>query len=260
MKLLVIYANCQAWGLFHFLRQTKLAEHYEFKSYTNFRIILKEESAEELMRDVAKADIFVHQPTSAIQHCELSSEDMIARVIPKGCLPVSFAYAFNHGFFPIVHHGQWQTGRQVLDLAASCPEALWRMYEQETISFDCALRFISCLREQMNREKAMSVKMGDFILNTFQKEQLFICENHPASAYFAEEARRILRYIEMETGTSYASEIAYSGFNEAKMPGGMLVSPAAVKELALEYPAEQGAHKYFGEFVERLIKEKQAAC
>lgn len=257
---LVSYANCQLFGVLHFLKQSKLAGHCEFKHYNNFQIILREQSAADLFEDSAQADIFVFQPTPAIQYCELSTEQMIESVVPNGALKISVGYGFNHGLFPIVHHGQWQTGRQVLQLAKDDPATLRIAYDHGTLKFDCALRFIACLNEQARREKAIDIKMSDFILAEFQKQKLFICENHPASAYLAELARRVLRFIEIEMGLRLEPEtVTHTGDNDANLPCGMLVSPYAVSELDLQYPAEQGAHKYFGEFIERLITEKQTA-
>lgn len=255
MKLVCSYSNCQGTGLIHFLKQSRLAERYEFSHYNNYQIILREQSPEALLRDAARADIFIYQETPAIKYFDRSTEQMISNVVPKDALKLSFGYGFNHGFFPICHHGQWQTGRQVLKLAKEDPFTLLAGYDYGTLHFDCALRFVACLAEQMLREKTCDVKMADFILSHFRKEQLFICENHPASAYFSQLASRFLRAIDPVLD----EPLPYATTNDANLPCGMLVHQAVVNELALEYQAEAGAHKYFGEFLNRFVNETKAA-
>lgn len=248
MKLLVSYSNCQAWGLIFFLKKSKLAEHYEFRHYDNFRIILKEQSADDLFKDAAKADIFVYQPTPAIQYCELSTERMLSELVPSSALKLSFSYAFNHGFYPLVLHGQWQTSKAVLDLALLDPDGLLPAYDAGKLNFDCAGRFFDCLAEQRRREETMDVKMWDFILSEYRRQQLFLCENHPASAYFSELARRFLMRIE----PSWSESIPFEGPNDASLPGGLLVSPQVVGELGLGYAPEPGAHEFFRGKIQEL--------
>lgn len=255
MKLCVSYANCQSWGLNAFLQKSKMVEHYEFRHYDNFRIILREQSADDMMKDAAKCDLFIYQPTPAIQYCELSTEQMLADVVPAGAQRLSYGYGFNHGFYPIVLHGQWQTSRQVLDLAARDPAALLTAYDAGQLHFNCAGRFLDCLVEQRRREESMDVVMWDFILSEYRHVQLFIGENHPASAYFAELARRFLLKIE----PAWAESLPYATANDINLPCGLLVAPQAVCELGLFYEPEAGAQAFFrGKLEELAAGLKQA--
>lgn len=242
----------------HFFKKSRMAEHYEFWPFTNFRIILEEESADDLFKAASRADIFIYQPTPAVRYCELSTEEMLSSVVPAGALKLSFAYAFNHGFYPLVLHGLWRTGKAVLNLALRDPVALLAAYDNGSLSFDCPGRFIDCLAEQRRREETMDVKMADFSLSTYRSQQLFICENHPASAYFAELARRFLLRIE----PAWAENFSFEGPNDVNLPtgGGMLVSPQAVQELGLSYTPEDGAVAFYRGKLEQLVewaKEEQ---
>lgn len=254
MKLLVSYSNCQGQGVIHFLRKSPLAETFEFRHYNNYQLILKEQSSVDLFRDAACADVFFHQPTPAIQYCELSTEDMIDQVVPKAALKLSFGYGFNHGFFPLVHHGQWQTGEEVRRLAREVPAELLSRYDHDDLSFACQERFLACLSEQRRREERDhdDILMCDWIAANYRKHQLFLCENHPASAYLAEVASKVSWAI-----TGQRLEMPFTTNNDANLPCGLLVHPAVVRELRLGYSAEPGAVKFFRDYLVRLIVDSK---
>ena len=250
MKLMCSYSNCQGRGLVYFLRKSVMADYYEFVHYDNFRIILGEQSPADLNKDAARCQVFIYQPTPALKYGSLSTEEMCTNVVPLDAFKVSFAYGFNHGFYPLVHHGSWRTSRQVLNLVKACPQELLEAYDQDRLEFDCFNRMIECLNEQRERETAMDVKMADWVLENFKRQQLFICENHPASAYFAELAGRVLKHLE----PAWQQELPFASENDAGLPCGMLVAPQVTKELELDYPAQPGAKAYFRKKLQELIK------
>lgn len=192
-KLCLSYSNCQGQGAVHFLRKSPLAESFEFSHYNNYAIILKEQSAEDMLHEASHADVFLYQPTPAIQYCELSTEVIVEEVVPRDSLKLSFGYGFNHGFFPLVHHGQWQAGEEIKRLAREVPAELLSRYDDGVLNFDCQQRFISCLAEQRRREEKDKddIPMADWILENYRRQQSFLCENHPASAYLARVAHRV---------------------------------------------------------------------
>lgn len=254
MKLLVSYSNCQGGGVVHFLKQSPLAESFEFKHYNNYALILKEQSAEDLFADSRRADVFFYQPTPAIQYCDRSTEDIIANLVPSSALKLSFGYGFNHGFFPLVHHGQWQAGDEIKQLAKEAPVELLSRYDEGALNFDCQQRFISCLAEQRRREEKDKddIQMADWILEFYKRGQLFLCENHPASAYLAAVAQRVAWAISKEL-----IPMSYDTPNDAHLPCGLLIHPAVVRELSLEYPAEEGAVQFFRDYLVRLIADSE---
>lgn len=249
-KLLVSYSNCQGQGAVHFLRKSPLAESFEFSHYNNYAIILKEQSAEDMLKEASRADVFLYQPTPAIQYCELSTEVIVEEVVPRDSLKLSFGYGFNHGFFPLVHHGQWQAGEEIKRLARETSAELLSRYDEEALNFDCQQRFAACLAEQRRREEKDKddIPMAGWIEANHRQVQLFLCENHPASAYLSEVAKQVAFRI-----AGYPVEMPFAFNNDANLPCGLLVHPAVVRELSLEYPAEEGAVQFFRDYLLRLI-------
>jgi hypothetical protein len=134
----------------------------------------------------------------------------------------------------------------MLKLAVHDPDALLPAYDAGKLNFDCVGRFLDCLVEQRRREEGIDIKMWDFILSEYRHSQLFICENHPASAYFSELARRFLRAIE----PAWEESISFLTPNDACLPGGCLpggplIAPQAACELGLFYEPEAGAYDFF---------------
>lgn len=255
MKRCTIYANCQGDGIAHFLRKTAMAEHYEFKVWRNYQLMLGEQTAAGLMEDVTSADLFIYQPTPGFL-CKCgaevpSTDEMVKRLKPR-TMALSFSYQFNTGFFPIVKSGKWWTGRE-LDGLAFCGAPLLEMYDNgEILSFDCALRFAENLAEQSRRERECVMKFVPFILENFQSKHLFVMHNHPASALFVEMAQTVLRFVEPK----WDVPIAYDHPNESNLPGYHAVHPAVIRELGLTYTPDRRGED--AEFYRSLITELAA--
>jgi hypothetical protein len=246
----------------HFLKRTTMGSVYEFKHYNNYQIILGEQTPEDLMKDSANADVFLYQTTPSIKYGTLSTEEMCRSVVPKSCLKVAFGYGYNHGFFPLVNHGnQWKTSLEVMVMAERNPEELLVRYDLGHISFGCLERFHNCLTEQQRREVvekqsadeagAFFIPMSQHILAIYKSRQLFICENHPASEYFSALSRRVFETV----NGNDPGPLEYSSNNESNLPCGMLVSPFVVRELGLDYDPEPLAHEYFKGHLKQLIKD-----
>lgn len=257
-KLFVSYSNCQGAGVVHFLKQSSISSLYDFHHYNNYQILLGEQSPEDLMSDSKRADVFFYQTTPALKYGMLSTEEMVQSVVPSSSLKLAFGYGFNHGFFPLVHHGQWQTGETVKLRAQTEPEKLLFDYDQGHVNFDCRGRFESCLQEQIRREVAekasadsvgaVFIPMSDVIQSLHQTTQLFLCENHPSSGYLAALASRVITALTNEPVT-----LSHATNNEANLPCGLLISPCVVRELELQYEPEIGAHAFFRGYLSRLI-------
>ena len=261
MKLFLSYSNCQGAGAVHFLRKTAVAADYEFKHYNNYQIILGEQSPDDLAKDVLKADVFFYQTTPALKYGMLSTEEM-CNVVPERCLKIAFGYGVNFGLFPLVHHGQWQTGDVVKRQAKECPSQLMSLYDQGLVHFDHLVRFEACVAEMRAREERERVAggyhhyvpMADHIAARYRHERLFISENHPASAYFAELARRVAGVV---LGQPDHPPIPYTDYNEANLPCGILVHRSTVKELDLQYGPDDGADAFYRGYLTRLIVDQR---
>lgn len=243
-----LYTNCQGDGIVHFLRKTSLAKDCRFVVYHNWQLIMGEQRPENLIQDAMDCDAFVYQPTPSVKHGVLSTEDMIEKVVPSKALKISFAYWYNHGFFPIIKHpAGWITGRAVETLArpwTTCDHTrsayrnqFFQAYNSGGMHFDCARRFAECLAEQSRREQSCDVKLVPFILERFQEERLFLVENHPASPLLREGARQIADLLTSWSPPELMPSAHYPE-NDAAIPGGCYpIHPAAVDELGLKYGA-----------------------
>lgn len=234
MKKLCIYSNCQGRGIIHFLSKTHFKEIYSFRLHENYRIVLNETSPDALLADASTCDVFLYQPMSAQKHGMLSTEEMLANVVPKSAVALSFSYQFNHGFFPIFKYGSWHTGKQVLDMASAAPSSLVSSYDADMLYYDCARRFAECLAEQSRREESCNIRLASWILQNFQTKHLFTMCNHPASELFVEMARRIAAALNVAIG-----DMPIVNANETGLPGYHAVHPAVVRELGLKYPIPQ---------------------
>lgn len=239
-KLFVSYANCQSIGICHFLKKTPMAQHYDFKLWNNWQIVLKEQDPAGLLEDAERADVFLYQPTDAM-YGALSTGVFCNEVVPKDCIKISYPYIFNTGFFPIVKSGKFWTGDWWLHMAKESPENLVKLYDNGMMQpFDCARRFAENLAEQSRREAGCTIKLAPWILENFQTQHLFLLCNHPASALLIEAARRILvlaGYDDMEIPITHP--------NEAALPGWHALHPAVKRELGIQYDQEPGGDMEF---------------
>lgn len=223
---LCIFANCQGDGIARFVK--KVLPGLNISVWHNWQVILGEQDGEEMLRDVADCDFFLYQPTAALKNGRYSSEEVLA-LVPKSSKKISFAYQFNTGFFPIVHHGGWHTGQEVIEKATRGLDVV-RMFDEDRLFYDCARRFAENLAEQSRREESCDLKFVPYILNNFQRERLFLVCNHPTSVFFEHMARVVLREIGF-----LDHAIPIESPNETNLPGNHPVHLAVARELGLQY-------------------------
>jgi hypothetical protein len=270
---IVFYCNCQADGILHFLKKTPLAAGNHFSIWYNFRLILLEQDRNACFQALAAADLVIYQPTTALDCRDgfqvPDSNTLFDQCLRHGTPRISFSYQFNHGFFPILKVAPsfdgWITGEDVKqrvrragtwdDLSSEKPIFRDSGGQGHYCSFDCARRFIECLAEQSRREQTCDVQMVDWILANYQTQRLFLTQNHPASALFAELARRIYAHAVCMKGLYHnMPEIPFFGVNDAGLPGEMPVHPAVVRELGLKYGAI-GDQRVFRTLLEQFVKD-----
>lgn len=227
-----IYANCQGDGVAHFIRQVHPS--WDVRVHHNWQILMGETSEVDLMRDAADCDVFIYQPTDALKHGMLSTEEMVAQTVPRHARFISFAYQFNTGFFPIVKHGKWWTGDMVMNMARN-GYGLATPFDNDGLIYDCARRFAENLAEQEDREKNCTVKMVPWILENYQSKHLFLLCNHPASELFVGLAGKIL----FELGPEMCGRMTYNTPNDANLPGYHAVHKAVKRELGLMYEPDR---------------------
>lgn len=268
-KLVVFYTNCQSQGIIHFLRKTPLADECDFIRQNNWQLIMGEQDIDEFFAILQRADVVVYQPTTE-HKCTNGflmpdTETLLKKYAPN-CHRISFVYQYNDGFFPLIKHGVWKTSPDLIAKMVATrrnpilQDAIYQQYNAGLLTFDCARRFAECLAEQAHREEMENadIQTASFILQRFQREQLFISENHPASALYEELAYQIgeeLRFRFSVPPTIPSLTFQYEGANECNMPGEMPVHEAVVKELGLRYPATEKAHEYYRTKLDELFRD-----
>lgn len=224
-----IYANCQGDGIAHFLKRAK--PDLDIRVHHNWQILMGEQSPEDLMADAKVCDVFVYQPTAALKHGMLSTEEMVAQGVPASALKLSFPYVFNTGFFPIVKHGHWWTGKQVIDAAKN--GGCVARYDRNDFIYDCQERFEANLAEQHSREQGCDLKFAPWIRDNYKSKHLFLLCNHPASDMLVEMTRSVLERM----GIPWQPPAV--GANDAGLPGYHAVHPAVVRELGLTFQPDR---------------------
>lgn len=249
MKLCVIYANCQGSGLEHFLRKTPFIDEYDIVSYQNYRLILKEQSSDEMIRDAQRCDLFLYQPTGEIYGI-LGTGEICRSVLKDGALRLSFSYVFNTGVFPIVFHGKWWTGASVIEEAKRGTD-ITLLYDTDALEYDCYDRFYDNLSEQNRREQVCDIRLSNWMWDHYKTKHLFLLCNHPTSHVFVEMARQVLQAVRIP----FSGEIPITHCNEANLPGFHSLHPAVKRELDLKYDVtDPGADS---EFFRKLIVQLQ---
>lgn len=263
-KLFVSYSNCEGGGILHFLKKTPLANEFDFQQWNNWQLILGEQNGSAFLDALRAADVLLYQPTGEFLCTDgstmPSSDKLVAAHVQPECVRISFAYQYNHGFFPILKVAPsfdgWVTGQHVKNASRQAfftQKEMLRNFDADVFRFDCALRFAECLAEQSRREQSCDIRMVDFILANFQTQRLFLTQNHPSSALFVELARRI--YWKLTNAP--APVLLWTDINEANLPGALGVHPAVVRELNLKYGPE-GDTAYYRTLLEKMISNPDA--
>lgn len=283
-KKLVVYANCQADGIAHFLGKTALAEEYQISVWHNWQVLMKEQSLAGLEWDLAQAEIVVYQPCTGYKCTDGVSVPGSAQLLDHYCkekLQISFSYIFNHGFFPILKvapgRDGWITSESV-KARAWAPSStfaidgdIFRSYNAGGLRYDCARRFLECLAEQNSREQKCDIRMTDFILANYRTQRLFLTQNHLTSAMFVEIARQVIAKMiepldlwelveprnppEKESSIeSRIKPIPWTDENEVNQNGTLPIHPAVVAELGLQYPPSENWDWYRSQ-LELMVKE-----
>jgi hypothetical protein len=252
-KLCLFYTNCQGDGILHFLKQSDLAQEYDFQIFHNWQIILGEQDPKDLHVAATHADVFIYQPHEA-QHGAKSTEEIKSGLLPAHCKTLSFAYQYNHGFFPIIKHpGGWHTGKAVIERAKHGIN-LMASYKARVINFDCVGRFAACLAEQARREEHVDLKFVPFILDAYRYTRLFLTENHPTSFFFQYMAMMV--YKALRPAAETLPNFSYKTENDVNLPCGVPHHPIATRELGLEYEESSPDLSEYDKWMEELIAKK----
>jgi len=249
MKKCVIYSNCQADGLALFLPM--MGFDYQITIYRNYQIILGEQSMADLERDAKQCDLFIYQPTND-KHGDSSSENMLTK-IPVHAETISFAYVYNHAYFPLTEHGSKRIGAEFIN------EGYWVMplnellshYDNGTMNFALWPRFLHCLAEQARREEHTDLKLTKWMFE-HRNERILLNVNHPTSSMFVELSAQLMWALEIPVKPFKADHLE----NLTGLPCTLPHSEYVSKEFGIQRQTDHDAHNYYrgllkGEWLKR---------
>jgi hypothetical protein len=155
-----------------------------------------------------EADVFVFQPLH-VRHGAFSA-DSVLRTLPSDCIPISFPYIFNSGFWPLVPHGGRILGAKEfvkkLPFAASLRRAESEIGSR--VAVDLAIgRYVSDLKRLKDTESTTTVQISNFVEEHVSSRRLFWTENHPVEEVMVEVGRQVIASMGLEA-LDYSGPVA----------------------------------------------------
>lgn len=233
----LIFANCQADGLATFL--PLLGYPGPITVFRNYQLILGEQKKEDLFRAAGETEVLIYQPTDP-KYAEISSDHIIS-LLPPGARTVRFAYAYNHGFFPLVEGRDWYIPAFDQSLETALEE-----YDKGLTDFRFWPRFIECLNVQTQREIDCDVRTASWILDNADILP-FLTYNHPDSYHFDAIARQVMHVLKLHITPSAAwtASLNLANLNLANLPCTVPVSEYAVRQYGSKRVPNPYAYDYY---------------
>lgn len=216
-----------------------------------------------LVKDIQQADIIIYQPIGE-QFGRNSSASILAEARP-GCQIIAVPYAFNYGFWPIVHVARSDVDindepaeinsatfinldpvHDLLDQGYTVSRVL-AMFESGEIDFDHASRFRYCQEYLADKEANCDVKVSGFIEDNYRQTKLFYYPSHPTLYLLEHMAMDIINLIGCQYNDHALREDAV-WMPPSKLP----FWQGSIDELGLAFPADDTAIDYY----KKLIKDR----
>lgn len=230
-KTCLIYANCQGWGIGHFLsKHPFFQQDYKSEYLINYLMISQKESLPmELLR---KADLFIYQPV-ADSHGPYSTDNVLS-YLSVTCQKISFPYLYNDAFWPLFRDKETIVNAapitNLLDSGASALEIAMKFLSLE-IDFEFEKRFQKTVKILAEKEAVTTVKAVPYILENYKTEKLFLTNNHPTTPLLIHCVNQMLSYL----GYPNLKKEEFFHPNEANLPGYFLMSPYEKSHYQLSY-------------------------
>lgn len=238
-----LFANCQADGVAHFIRQAYPT--WDVQLFHNYQIILGEQTTDQLRESASKCDLLIFQPTSETKYGDMSAEYYAREVVPAKALKVSFGYMYSLGFFPLIGHGDAVIGTDDLrdTLQSLTLDQTLATYDRGDFDFRLWPRHLHCAAEQAKREVHCDVKMSEWMMEN-RRHRLLLTFNHPASVLFAELTRRIMARVGLPL-----PNLRWTGPNDCNLPCTVPVSRYVIEHYGWQMNEDPEAHKYYRELL-----------
>ena len=236
---IIIYANCQGIGISYFLKKSNyINDNYNINHIRIDDLVFQKSNLNFNM--IINADIFIYQPLDE-KHGKISTNNIL-KLLKPNCKKISFPYIYNNSFYPVkgpliikdsykckpcsVIFDNSEIITKLIDNGYNLNEIL-KLYTEDKIDFNYKKRWDFTNNLLLEKESQCDIKIVNFIKNNFNKEKLFLLENHPTSIIFINVVNQILEKLNIEK----LNNINYN-LNDANLPGGFI-------------PLDNSAKKFF---------------
>lgn len=253
MKKCLIYGNCQTAYI-----KNCLGQNSDFSSQYSQVFIkkvhrIKKEEIFDLEAIVSDIDLFIYQPVSDnYKKIPSLGTNYLKSLLKPDCKIISFPVAYFAGYQPEMvylkplnnqpikediynYHdfnilSGFDQGKSIQEIASSIfNESFYSPYYIKN-NFDLTIA------ELAKREKSLDIKITPFILNNYQKINLFNTINHPHHSIIGYVVNRILEILEL--ATQYTELELISGQHTIEYNNYFPIYPSVKKILNLEFDSE----------------------
>lgn len=221
-KIAIIYGNCQtpiiskilllspAFSEEYFFIEIPAVHEYASRMKRQWDILLKDDNFWE------QIDLFIYQKVSETNRfCDKLATDNILKKLNDSCRIVNIINIYFSGYFiqatdnkhnlmkDVQQSGLFPFDDKYIDEMVFQGQAKNEILEQITKEDFISSKEIyetvqKSLWELEEREKNVDVIISDYIIENYDKKQLFYSFNHPVNTVLIEYARRILRFLGYE--------------------------------------------------------------
>ena len=256
---ILIYANCQGIGIKHFLNKSEYIrnnysiEHVRIDELVNKKLELNIEK-------LKNTDIFIYQYLDE-KHGDICTNNILKYLKPD-CKKISFAYIYNNSFYPtkgpetildkFIHKKCtiiYDNSEAIINLINSglSLEQILDLYDKNQIDFNYSLRWDTTNNILEQKESNCDVKVLNFIKSNFNKQRLFLLENHPTSILFIEVVNQILDILNLDR-----INIENYGLNDANLNGYLPIDNSSNNYFNLEYNIDDNSNNYYKKIITNI--------
>lgn len=263
MPRLVIYSNCQCFGIAAALRRSaRAAADLHMSCYENYMLMSAGAGLPDAFRrDLELADIVLFQPLDAGHglYATEGGESIFAGLAPGPRQLVSFPYVFNGGLWPMYQYGRSLAGHELVARWKSRESAqrIEQRYHQLDLEFNLEERFHASNEILREREKHCDLKAADFITTGYRDARLFLTQNHPTGRVFAHLVEQFAALTGIALNRKALAVVA-EDLNPGNLPGFYPVGYFSRTELGLRFDFQEEDKRAHGHYLD-LLRQSLAA-
>lgn len=243
-ELCIIHANCQADPMLELLAgHAPFSERFVVEKYTNYR----QEKIDPTR--LAACSVFIYQHLGD-KWGEHASEHLLGLINPKA-LVLRLPNMLFKGYWPFwTNHSPSDFGDFFLDKLIDMglgKKEIMRLYLHNDLTrkFDFKAMFEESIAVEREKENGCLVEYVDFILQSFQKEQLFSTINHPRLRLIRRMTEAVLAALDLP-GLSDSDAAVLAFCNDPYPEFALPIHPQVAAFHGLEFIGPDTRYEVFG--------------